>query len=93
MLADALSKRVDAAFMPILIYGYDFVHAKALMDSFLDMAIEEHIDISSVYQSRLWVVLNGNQMFEFRSYKEEDSPSGKDYSHIFIDHYAEEMHG
>jgi hypothetical protein len=73
--------------LPILVYAASFQDAERLVKMFCDLALSQG---STVVRTRkLQVVLDGEQHFEFRGFSdEENSPAGKDYSLIFIDHYA-----
>jgi len=90
MLQEAFALRANASAQPILIYGSDMMHVDALRCAFVQIAEKARVRITEQRRGRL--VLDGDEVFEFRSYYEEDSPRGVGYSYIFRDHYAREMH-
>lgn len=73
--------------LPILVYGVSFQDAERLVKMFCNLAQARGSTVVRI--GKLKVVLDGDMPFEFRGLvDEEDSPRGRDYSLIFVDHYA-----
>lgn len=87
MLLEALELRGNAVQFPILIYGTNIRHASLLMDSMEVLASEVGCQTRRLNRNKMEV--EGGCIYEFRSFAEEDSPLGGEYSHIFVDRYAE----
>lgn len=85
MLERVLSMRANAEQFPILIYGASWEHASFLADEFDRLARES--GVQNVDRHAYLVVLDGTDCFEFRA-SEENSPPGRDYTHIAVDHFA-----
>ena len=88
MLIEAYEYRESATEeLPILVYAASFRDAERLVKMFCDLAQARGSAVARV--NKLRVVLDGEQHFEFRGFSnEEDSPAGKNYAHILVDHYA-----
>jgi hypothetical protein len=92
MLREALSMRANAEQLPILICGANFAHCNILAQEFIRLAGESGAIIS--FPKRRVVALDDTDEYEFRSFSAGvERLRGKEYSHVFIDHYALEMEG
>jgi len=87
MLLAAIEMLPNGAQYPLLIYGATRNHAHMLQNRFVDLVREKNIEVTM--ESPLELSCDGCRV-EFRGFAEENSPLGKDYSHIYFDHYAEE---
>jgi hypothetical protein len=85
MLEHVLSMRDNAEQLPILIYGASWEHASFIADEFERLARE--LGVERVDRHAYEVILDGTDRFEFRA-SEENSPPGKNYVHIAVDHFA-----
>jgi hypothetical protein len=85
MLERVLAMRANAEQLPVLIYGATWEHASFLADEFDRLARE--CGVRRVDRCAYAVVLDGTDRFEFRS-GEENSPPGRDYTDIAVDHFA-----
>ena len=87
-LIEAYTHRESAsAELPILVYAVSLQDAERLVRMFCDLAQAQGSTV--VRMSRFRVVLDGDLYFEFRGLiDEDDSPRGRYYSLIFVDHYA-----
>ncbi len=92
MLEEAVEMLPNASLMPILIYGADLNHVKILIRMFCDIVQKQQMRVSVNHRNKT-VFVNEDEMVEFRSFGELDSPPGENYSHIFVDHYAEKALG
>ena len=91
MLQGVIEMLPNASQLPILVYGKDIYHSEALAKMFMNLAQKNNIRV--MWMNGHKVVCNRDEIVEFRSFSDEDSPLGTEYSHIFIDHYAEEYYG
>lgn len=95
MLEEALSLRGNAEQLPILVCGVSYDHCGQLIRTFVGLAIGLGMGVE--VQGQRSVVLDGTDRYEFRSLGAGVREGGlgrlegAEYSHIFIDHYVEEV--
>ena len=88
MLSEALALRANAEQLPILSCGANFNHCDQLIRIFIKMAVDSGAKVE-VRQQRRMVVLDKTDRYEFISFPARDEKyRGKEYSHVFVDHYA-----
>jgi len=89
MLREALAMRANAEQLPILICGANYRHCNILAQEFVRLAGEVAI---ITFPRQCMVLLDGTDQYEFRSFSANaELLQGKEYSHVFIDHYALEQ--
>lgn len=91
MLQEVIEMLPNASQFPILVYGKDIHHLRVLTNMFMNITQKNKIQLS--WLDKHSVVCNKDEIVQFKSLADENSPGGMEYSHIFIDHYAEEYYG
>lgn len=88
MLLEVIEMLPNASFLPILVYCGNESNARHMKQMFVDILRERNIPVR--FGSREEAIVRDDERVCFRSFCEEDSPRGGEYSHIFVDHFAEE---